>query len=96
MASENIGTIKCLVCGELVPVTQQKNSLAMFHCQWCGCQMYCRGLHADKKLREKMSAPAPAPEPEPAPKKVVEPPEPKKEPKLEPPKKERTRSVFGV
>lgn len=62
--SENLGVLPCLLCAREVPVTEQKNGKAMLHCQWCGCQVYARGMISDELLRKKMTAaPAAAPGP---------------------------------
>ena len=57
-----IGSIACGCCGEVVPVREQSNGLAITTCNWCDSKLQAFGSKSDKIIRSRMKASARADE----------------------------------
>lgn len=64
-----VGTMKCLCCGETVPVKETETGTLNFACTWCDFPAYAKaGTQANRLVRRAMTAtPQPAPAPVAAP-----------------------------
>ncbi|MDW5417054.1 hypothetical protein R6242_10805 [Iodobacter sp. CM08] len=54
-AMKIIGRMKCTCCGEVVPVKEQSNGLAIVTCNFCDNKMQAFGKVADGHIRLKMN-----------------------------------------
>jgi hypothetical protein len=50
-----IGRIACSCCGEVIPVKQQSNGLAIATCNYCDNKLQAFGQTADRHIRAKMT-----------------------------------------
>lgn len=64
---KRIGTMKCVACGEVVPVKEQdKRPLISVSCNYCGTQVYCRDPEGDAFMRKRVTVKAPPADDKPA------------------------------
>ncbi|WP_028452903.1 hypothetical protein [Chitinilyticum aquatile] len=67
-----IGQIKCPCCGNVQPLTEQANGLAIMSCNWCNVKVQAYGKDADTALRRMAGISQVKQEPEKAPEVVPE------------------------
>lgn len=83
-----VGTIPCLCCGQVVPVKETESGTLNFACPWCDFPAYAKaGTEANRRVRKAMrplAAPVDSPPPPADTKPVPANPEPS-----------RPRTIFG-
>jgi hypothetical protein len=67
------GTMKCLCCGQTIPVKASDNGTLSFPCTWCDFPAYAKSGTEAHRIVTKLITPAASSEPPPAPGPELEP-----------------------